>query len=79
MELVNDKGQLVGFIGKPRVGAKRVIDISEEIRAKSRGGKATSIYATTETLGNISDYLHQKEMDKRRKEIEGVLNRRNHR
>ena len=79
MTLVNNNGQLVGFIGEPRVGAEQILAISEEIRAKSRGGQATGIYATTETLGNISDYLHQKEMDKRRKEIECVLNRRNNR
>jgi hypothetical protein len=78
MTLVNNKGQLVGFIGEPRVSAKQIIDISEEIRAKSRGGSATFIYATTETLGNISDYIHQKEMNKRRKELERVLNRRHH-
>lgn len=76
MELLNNKGQLVGFIGEPRVGAEHILAISEEIQRKTRGGSATFIYATTETLGNISGYLHQKEMDKRRKEIEGVLNRR---
>ena len=76
MTLVNNKGQLVGIIGEPRVGAEQILAISDEIRAKLRGGSATDMYATTKTIGIISGHLHQKEMDKRREEIEGVLNRR---
>ena len=56
--------------------AEQILSVAEEIQRNTRGGKATSIYATTETLGNISDYLHQKEQESRREEIERILNRR---
>ena len=56
--------------------AEQILSVAEEIQRKTRGGKATDIYATTETLGNISDYLHRKEQDSHREEIERMLNRR---
>lgn len=56
--------------------AEQILSVAEEIQRKSRGGKATGIYATTETLGNISGYLHWKEQESHRKEIENMLNRR---
>ena len=58
--------------------AEQILSVAEEIRLTTRGGKATDIYATTETLGNISDYLHRKEQESHREEIENMFNRRNH-
>ena len=55
--------------------AEQILSVAEEIQRKTRGGKATCVYATTETLGNISDYLHQKELESHRVEIEENLNR----
>lgn len=56
--------------------AEHMLSVAEEIQRNTRGGKATDIYATTETLGNISDYLHLKEQESHREEIENMLNRR---
>lgn len=58
--------------------AEQILSVAEEIQRKTRGGKATGIYATTETLGNISDYIHRKEQESHREEIERMLNRRHH-
>ena len=55
---------------------EQILSVAEEIQRKTRGGKAADIYATTETLGNISDYLHRKEQESHRVEIERMLNRR---
>lgn len=58
--------------------AEHILSVADKIQRKTRGGKATDIYATTETLGNISDYIHRKEMESHRTEIERMLNRRIH-
>lgn len=58
--------------------AEQILSVAEEIRAKSRGGSATDIYATTETLGVIYSNLKLKERESHREEIEIMLNRRHH-
>jgi len=56
--------------------AEQILAAAKEIQRKTRGGKASWIYASEGTILRITGYLEQKKLEEHREEIERMLNRR---
>ena len=56
--------------------AEQLLATASEIQSKTRGGKATDIYLSEAAFVNLSNYTKAKEIERRRSEIETIINRR---